>query len=216
MLLELDLPLQIQESREPLALHGLRDIVRLLPSGEGVRSLRVLEGVDAVELELLHEREGLAELSFCLAGKAHDEVCRDREVRNVLSRTPDLARVLLPRVSALHTTENRSRPGLRGEVHVGTEPPEVTKSPHQGLPEILGMRARESDSPEVLDLVHRIQEILEPAPVLRVAVRVHVLAEELNFPKAPLGQRASFPNDVGDRAASLPPSSERHDAKRAE
>jgi hypothetical protein len=67
------------------------------------------------------------------------------------------------------------------------------------------MRARETDSPQAFDLVHGVEEILEPAPVLGIAVRVHVLAEELNLSETPLSERSGFPNDVGDRAASLPP-----------
>src|SRR3990172_7298093 len=216
MFLELDLFLEIQEPRKSFALDGLGDIVRLLSRGERIGSLRVLEGVDAVEAMVVHQREGLAELRLGFARKSDDEVGRDRKVWNVLPRARDLALVFLPRVAALHAAENRRRPRLRREVHVGTEPSKVAESPHQGLPEVLGMRARETDSPQVLDLVDRIEEPLDPAPVPRVAVRVHVLAEKLHLSETPLAERSSFPNDVGDRAASLPPSGERHDAKRAE
>src|SRR5262245_46598703 len=78
------------------------------------------------------------------------------------------------------------------------------------------MRAREPDTPETLDFVHRVEKLLESTTVAWVAVGVHVLAEKLNLPKTPAGERSSLAHDVGDGPASLPAPGERNDAERAE
>ena len=70
----------LEEAREPLALHLLGDVV-LEPQRGRERPRRVLEAEERHEADLAHERQRLREVVLRLAGEADDDVGRQRQPR---------------------------------------------------------------------------------------------------------------------------------------
>ena len=115
---------ELEEAREPLALHLFRHVVAE-PQRRGVRPRRVLEAEERHEADLAHERERLREVVLRLAREADDDVGRQREPRP-RARQPLGARdVLGAGVAADHPAQHPVAPRLHRQVHVAREDVEL-------------------------------------------------------------------------------------------
>src|SRR5664280_2779103 len=104
--LSLDLLLNHHEASEAKARLSRRDV--LLPSERGcLRARRIRERKDSGEPHLFEQRERCGEVVVRLARKAHDDVGREREVRNGAVKRPHEVEILGARVLALHSAQHR-------------------------------------------------------------------------------------------------------------
>jgi len=94
-------------------------------------------------------------------------------------------------------------------MHVGHEGAAIGETLHDILPEILGVRTREAESPKAGSGPHRIEEFRETAAVHRIAVRIDVLAEKLDLHEPIPSKIFGLARTAVDRSATLPSPSHR-------
>lgn len=90
--------------------------------GGGARARRVGEEVDVGEGLGADEGEGLGPLVVGFAGEADDQVCADRQVRDVGAGVGGEGRKTFGIATASHALEGRVAAALEREVEVGAEP----------------------------------------------------------------------------------------------
>ena len=138
---------------EPLLDDLLRDLIgHRGRSRPGPR--RVLERVRRIEPRPLDDVEGLREVLLGLAREPHDDVGRDRDLRDRLPDRVQPPEVALAPVGALHRLQDAVRARLQREVDVLADLLALRhRLDHVGR-EVVRVRGREPDPPEPVHLVH--------------------------------------------------------------
>ena len=127
----------------------------------GAAARRVDERERAVEADLLDRRTGLFEIAVRLAGKADDEVGRERKVGDRRAELVDESEVALSPIRAPHALEDAGGARLQRQVSVLADGVALGHRGDDGRPEVLRVRARETDAVDPVDVVHGTQELAE-------------------------------------------------------
>ena len=131
-------------------------------------------------------------------------------------RPGDALEVPVAGVLALHGLEDGGAAGLDGEMDVIAEGRDGVDCVDDVFGEVAGVGGREADALDAVDFAYGGEEFGEGALAAGVVVAVYVLAEELDFGEAGLGDALGFGEDGGGGAAALFAAGIRHDAVGAE
>ena len=124
--------------------------------------------------------------------------------------------VALPPVGAAHRLQHGVRAGLQRHVQAGHDVRGLRHRVDHVVGEVPGVRGREPDALQALDLPAAAQQFAERLPVTELgAVGVHVLAEQRDLEDPVRDQRADLGQDVAGTAVPLLAAQARHDAEGA-
>ena len=209
---DLDGALLFLHDRQPAALFFFADVIGQIQRG-GIGPARVLEAEQRIVFHFVQQRQRLLEVLFGLAGKAHDDVGGDGDVAARLLHPIDAAHVFVARVEPLHASQHVRGSGLHRKMHVIAQHRIVVDGVDDFLDEIARVRSGEAHAPDAIHFAHRAQQPREiPAGGRRIAIAVHVLAQQLDFDVAHARQLARFVQHAFAGAAALGPARERHHA----
>src|SRR4051812_39785235 len=104
----LDLSLKSKERIETLAF-CLRWYVVGPVGSRSMGSRRIVEGIEAVEVDFANEGERLLEVFISLSGETHDDIARETVVAARRTDLRDELEISLARVAAIHSTQRRVR-----------------------------------------------------------------------------------------------------------
>ena len=202
----------------PLPLHLLGHVVRLAIERLRAGPRAVFEDEGVFEARRAHQVERRPEFFVGLAAEAHDEVARDRGVRQLLPHHREHLEVLADRVAPLHPPEHRVRAVLRRHVEVGADRRQVADGSDEVGRHVARVVRDEPDPVEAVEPVEPLEQVGEPrgAAAVREAVRIHGLADQRDL-ATPLGDElAGLRDDRVGRPRLLRAAHVRHDAERAE
>ncbi|MNS94022.1 hypothetical protein D3C72_1282230 [compost metagenome] len=206
------------QALEAAQFHVLRRVVRQVGGGRA-RAARVDERERGVETDVLDQLHGLFEVFFGFAGKAHDEVRRQGQVRARRAQAPHHRLEFQRGVAALHAGQHAVAAGLHGQVQKRHQLGQAGVGVHHALGHFLGVRGRVADAFDAGDFVHVLQQHGEVGDLVRAfhlaAVGVHVLAQQRHFLHALVGQVGHFDQHVLERARDFLAARVRHDAEAA-
>mmetsp|Transcript_16844 Transcript_16844/g.23180 ORF Transcript_16844/g.23180 Transcript_16844/m.23180 type:complete len:215 (+) Transcript_16844:230-874(+) len=149
------------EPLQPVLLHLLRNLL-LLPAGRGGEGPgRVGVGEQLVELDLLHEPQGVLELLFRLAGESHDAVRCDGRVGHLPPNELHDAQVPLAGVAPPHLPQHLVVSALEGHVEVGHDDRVGGHRLHHPRGHVLGVAGEEAQSLQARHGPHRGQQVGE-------------------------------------------------------
>ena len=224
-------PTACEMFRVPVAFHDLGQAIHALPCHRfgheivdhlgrgGARPRREDEDVCRVVLRDLRERHRGGKVGFGLTRESHDDVARDRQVRNGRPRHRQLLQVPLGGIAAPHLRQRPVAPRLHREVEVLTHGVALRHRRDRLGPQVFRVGGGEANPIDTVDRVDRAQEIGElwtPLPGAQVAaVRVHVLAQQRDLGDAVAREFAHLVDDVAHPAADLRAPDRRNDAERA-
>ena len=185
------------------------------------------EGVRAVVARFGDDLEGALEVGVGLAGEAHDEVGRDREVADGGARRREPLEVALRGVSAMHRGERAVTAGLERQVQVLAHRGRRGHRLDRVRAQVFRMGTREPNPADALDPADRPEQVSEegadPFGAARLpcsqreiaAVGVDVLAEQSDLGDAVRGERLDFGDELREGPADLGATHGGHDAESA-
>ena len=200
-----DLLHEVEQGLVASAFFGRRHVVLVMLGGKGAGARRVLEDERLGEAHAAHEVHRRFEVVLGLAGKADDEVGRDRHVRPRGADHRHAVRILGSRVAALHPGQHRVGPRLGRHVQVRADGGDVAKNLGQAFGHRAGVAGDEVQACEARrfgDLFDEVRQVPGPS-VLASGVLVDRLSQERDLPRPLPHQAADFFDDDGGRAAAL-------------
>ncbi len=199
----LNLALAVEEDLQAGCLFSVWDGVDH-DQGRSVGARGVFEAEDGIVLDGIEEGDGLFKFQGGFTGKAHDEVGGDGD-RPFGGLDPgDAFEVPVAGVLAGHLAQDAGRAGLYGQVDVVAEGGYGVDDFDDVAGEVSGVAGGESDATDAGNLADGSEQLGEGTRALGVAVAVDILAEELDFGVAAVGDAAClFENGVGASAALL-------------
>ncbi len=183
------------------------------PHGRRAVAKGVLEGVGVIEIGFADERQRFLELRFGFAGKADDEVGRERDAWYCPAKLGHHLEISLPRVPPKHPTEDSVRTALRRQMDMLTDGRRVGHCLDDTGRELGGIRAGEAHPPDPIHAAHGAKQIGEIVPAVMVAV--DRLTEQRDFGCALPRERFGLDDDVLETPTPLGPPRVRDDAEGA-
>src|SRR5579862_7430546 len=187
----LNLTLAFKKYLEPVCFLAIRDGINH-HQRRGIGPRRILEAEDAIVLDGGKKVHGLDEVVGRLSGESDDDVGGERDWPPGGFDPGDAFQVPVAGVLAGHGLQNTGRSGLDGQMDMVAEGREGV----DGLDNVAGEVARvaggEADAANPRHLPYGRQEFGEAELAFRVAVAVHVLAEELDLGVAGIGDATRF------------------------
>jgi hypothetical protein len=174
----------IRVSTVPTAF-GERVVMRLLDRSGTILNLEelgLLGRKHDVVSNLIKQPQRLLEIRLRLARKPDNDVGRERNVPLGRLQPLNPLHVLVPRVLSRHPFKHRRRSALHRQMDLVAERFGPVDGVDDVAREIARMRCGEPDPADPLHMADRFQQLGEvPAGRRRVAVAVHILAQQLNL-----------------------------------
>ena len=173
---------------------------------------RILEAEAVDQASLAYEVEGLLEIVVRLAGKPHDQIRGQGQIRASVAQLGNDLEIASSGITTPHRFEDPVRAALHRKMDVGTEALEVAVGADQIGVEEEWVWAGVADPIETWDRVEPGEEFCEghrpgsgcvPTPDIVAPVGIHRLAQERDLENPAFSEGASLGLDLGGRAADL-------------
>jgi hypothetical protein len=208
---------------QPRMFHGIRGAVVQVRSG-GAGTARIDEGEALVEADVFNQLHRLVEIGIGFAGKADDEIGRNRDVRPYRAQLADLGLEFQRRVAAFHRAEDAIAAGLHRQVQVVGQLRHVAIGLDQRVGKLQRMRSGEADATNAFyfsDGANQQAQVSHLIVALAsdrshpAAIGVDVLAKQIDFAHTLRSQLRYFHQHVLERSADFLATGIRHHAERA-
>src|ERR1035437_8389004 len=189
---------------------GIGNGVGVLQRGR-VRPGRVLEGKNAIVTDFVDQAQSLAKFGFGLARETDDHVGRNTDLLVAGGLDPgDSLQVFLAGVIAEHGRQYARRAALDRQMYVVAQRRDGINRVDDVLGEVSWMRGREANPADARQFPDSRQQLSKTLFPGGIAVRIHILAEQLNVGVAGIGHASGFVKDRLRSTAALLAASVRH------
>ena len=189
--------LQVDDLVQPARLHFRRDVVGIVPGGEGAGALRVREHESPVEADFLHEAHRRGMVLLRLGAETGDDIGREAAVGHHAADLGDPLQVPFAVIFPPHLLQHPGAAGLHGKMDVLAD---IVVRGHRFddfVADVFRMGSGETDSQFGADGRDAPEQFREVHGFIRglPQVAVHVLAQQRHFLVPFLEYVAGFAHD---------------------
>ena len=169
-----------------------------------------------VKPQLGHQRQRILKLRLRLAGKPHNNIRADGNIRDGIPYFRHQLPVLGHRIRTPHLPQHFIIPRLHRQIDMLANLGQIGHRLNDAPAHIRGMRSQKPDAFQPGDIVQPCQQVGQILPVCPVvSVGVHRLPQRGDFPHAPRRQQRRLLRHLVHRPARLPPPPVGNDAETA-